>query len=230
MRANAAGRSATWDTAPGPCWCHSPDPASPLSLGTGDAMSSLAKLYEGWGEREYSALRRACTLALLAPVFLLAIPWLVVRGGASVDRRLRLPGFSCGRVNRVAGALLAVGGFALGLWSIATQFSAGRGTPLPMLPTQELVVQPPYTYCRNPMTLGTALAYLGVAVWTGSWSAVGLVLLFLRGLVAYNRRIEEKELAARFGSAYLSYKESTPFIIPAIPAGRLRFGVCVPKG
>lgn len=179
-------------------------------------MSSLTKLYEGWGKHEYSAGRRAWTLALLAPVFLLAIPWLVVRGGTLLDKRLGLPGLSRGRVNRVAGALLAVGGFALGLWSIATQFSAGRGTPLPVLPTQELVVQPPYTYCRNPMTLGTALAYLGVAVWTGSFSAVGLVLLFLRALVAYNRRIEEKELAARFGPAYLAYKESTPFIIPRL--------------
>lgn len=182
-------------------------------------MGSLTKLYQGWGTREYSTGRRACTLALLAPVFLLAIPWLVVRGGTFLDRRLRLPGLPRGRVNRVAGALLAAGGFALGLWSIATQFNAGRGTPLPVLPTQELVVQPPYTYSRNPMTLGTALAYLGVAVWAGSVSAVGLVLLLLRALVAYNRRIEEKELAVRFGAAYLAYKESMPFLIPRLWRG-----------
>jgi len=36
----------------------------------------------------------------------------------------------------------------------------GRGTPLPVMPTQELLTEGPFRYSRNPMTLGTILAYL----------------------------------------------------------------------
>jgi protein-S-isoprenylcysteine O-methyltransferase Ste14 len=36
-------------------------------------------------------------------------------------------------------------------------------------------------------------------------------------LILYLKRIEEGELAERFGDAYLVYKREVPFIIPAMP-------------
>lgn len=85
---------------------------------------------------------------------------------------------------------------------------------MPVMPTQKLVVIRPFTYCRNPMTLGTILAYLGVCVWIGSISAVVIVLIFTILLLLYVKLLEEKELEARFGAEYLEYKRNTPFILP----------------
>lgn len=92
----------------------------------------------------------------------------------------------------------------------------GKGTPIPLMATQKLVITGPYTYCRNPMTLGTAFFYLGVAIWIGSLSAFGLGLIYPVGILIYIKLIEEKELEERFGSEYLEYKRKTPFLIPRL--------------
>ena len=47
---------------------------------------------------------------------------------------------------------------------------------MPLMATQRLVVEPPYTYTRNPMALGALGLYLGVAVLRRSLAAIGLVL------------------------------------------------------
>lgn len=80
--------------------------------------------------------------------------------------------------------------------------------------TQKLVVKRPYTYCRNPMALGTTAFYFGVAIWTGSLSALGLSLIYPVVILIYIKLIEEKELEKRFGLEYLEYKRRTPFLIP----------------
>lgn len=80
--------------------------------------------------------------------------------------------------------------------------------------TRKLVIQRPYTFCRNPMNLGTAVYYAGVAIWMGSLSALGLALIYPAGILTYVKVVEEKELEERFGAEYLEYKQATPFIIP----------------
>ena len=155
-------------------------------------------------------------LLLLAPVFLFLLPFLLVSLGARLDQGLRLPPLPAWPANLVLGLLLAGPGWLFALWSIASQFTLGGGTPVPLMATQVLVVQPPYTYCRNPMALGTFLAYLGVAVLFRSLGAALLVLLFAGALLAYIRRVEEKEMEARFGQAYLAYKQRTPFLFPRL--------------
>ena len=49
--------------------------------------------------------------------------------------------------------------------------------------TQQLIVQPPYTFCRNPMTLGAIMMYLGMALLFNSPGAAMLVLLCAAGLI-----------------------------------------------
>lgn len=66
----------------------------------------------------------------------------------------------------------------------------------------------------NPMTLGTAMLYLGIGIWIGSLSFIGLTMLFIGLLLAYVKLIEEKELEERFGQEYVEYKRKTPFLIP----------------
>jgi protein-S-isoprenylcysteine O-methyltransferase Ste14 len=159
-------------------------------------------------------------MLLLAPVFLALLPLLVAGVGLRLDRRLGLGPFRIRRVNLVLGGLLAVVGFSLGFWSIAAQLGRGRGTPLPVMPTRELLTDGPFRYCRNPMTLGTILAYLGIAVAAGTVAGSGFVLGLALLLVTYLKRFEEAELAERFGEVYLAYRRDVPFIVPRV--GRAR--------
>lgn len=191
-----------------------PRPTTQRSRGEpGGGISRYAK----WAQREHSEVTRIATTLLVGPVFLGLLPFLVAGVGPRLDRRLGLPHLRTGNVNRILGGLLAGAGFSLAFWSVNAQRTRGRGTPLPVMPTQELLTEGPFRYCRNPMTLGTILAYLGMAIAVGTTAGAVLVLL-AASLLVYLKRLEEGELAERFGAAYLAYKRRTPFIIPRLPA------------
>lgn len=160
--------------------------------------------------------QRLLVVALAAPIFLGLLPFLLIRGGAFLDRALGLPRLALGPVNFLLGGIGILGGLLFALWSIQLQLVEGQGTPAPMVPTQRLLTDGPYAYCRNPMALGTSVAYAGLAIWIGSLGALGLVILFTALLVFYIRAVEEKELAARFGPAYLDYARRTPRFFPRL--------------
>jgi len=126
--------------------------------------------------------------------------------------------FTHSRLPLVALSCFAAVGLAFAQWSIFIQFTHGRGTPLPMMPTQRLITTGPFQYCRNPMTLGTILAYLGLSV--AAATIVGIVIVVSLGtlLLVYLKRMEEKELVERFGEEYLAYRRDVPFIIPRPPS------------
>ncbi len=107
-------------------------------------------------------------------------------------------------------------GFLFACWAIYVQFTIGRRTPAPVMATQELIIQKPYNYCRNPMALGTIVLYLGTAVLIGSISAVALVIIGAILLLLYIKFLEEKEMELRFGKAYQEYRQQTPFVIPRL--------------
>jgi protein-S-isoprenylcysteine O-methyltransferase Ste14 len=176
--------------------------------------------YSRWAQTEHGEATRIVGMLPAAPVFLGLIPYLVTRVGPRLDRRLGLPPPRIGSVTRILGGLLTILGYSLGLWSVNTQLTRGRGTPLPVMPTQELLTEGPFRYCRNPMTLGTVLAYLGMAVAVGTKAGAVLVLSLATALLVYLKRLEEGELVERFGEAYLAYKRETPFIIPRLPTRR----------
>ncbi len=176
--------------------------------------------YARWAQEEHREATRIAAMVPLAPLFLGLLPFVVAGVGPRLDRRLGLPSPRIGNVNRILGGLLTFLGFSLGFWSVNTQLTRGRGTPLPVMPTQELLTEGPFRYCRNPMTLGTILAYLGMAVAVGTTAGTVIVLSMAASLLAYLKRLEEGELAERFGEPYLAYKRETPFIIPRLPGPR----------
>ncbi|OGN90472.1 MAG: hypothetical protein A2Y88_03005 [Chloroflexi bacterium RBG_13_48_10] len=172
------------------------------------------KKFQDWARQEYSPRQRLITLGLAGILFILILPFLLVVCSSAIDHWLNLPRFSAGEINPIIGLLLAFGGISLGLWSIQAQMTIGNGTPVPIMPTQKLVVKAPFAFCRNPMTLGTFIAYAGISVWIGSISAMAIVVILTIILLLYIKYIEEKELEARFGLEYLEYKQRTPFILP----------------
>jgi protein-S-isoprenylcysteine O-methyltransferase Ste14 len=165
-------------------------------------------------EREYSPGQRIMAL-MIEGIFLLGIlPGALVYFSPRLDHRFALPPFAFGVISILLGCGFVVAGIVFGWWAIYVQFTIGRGTPVPVMATQQLIIQKPYNYCRNPMALGAIGVYLGVAILTGSISAVVIVLTFAILLLVYIKFLEEKEMELRFGEAYRKYREQTPFIIP----------------
>lgn len=170
--------------------------------------------FQEWAKREHSPEQLIILLAFLGILFVIIVPFFLVVVSPYLDQTLQLPRFVHGLMNPFVGLPLIGIGLAFALWSIQTQFTLGKGTPAPMMPTRRLVVLGPYSYCRNPMTFGTLLFYLGTGVSIGSASAVCLTLLIAVLLIMYIKVIEERELELRFGKEYLQYKRGTSFIVP----------------
>jgi protein-S-isoprenylcysteine O-methyltransferase Ste14 len=171
-------------------------------------------IFRRWQNNDASEGRRLLALVVGALVFPIGIPAILVLLLPQVDKRIGIGSFYSGYGNIAVGVIaIMLGGF-LAFWTIMAQIKLASGTPFPMLPTKRLLTAGPFSYCRNPMTLGTIIAYSGVAVLAGSYTALSAVFILASMLLAYLKLIEEKELEMRFGQEYLEYKKKTPFILP----------------
>ena len=164
-------------------------------------------------EKEYSARARLVMMAFDGLIFLYGIPaflfWLSTTGNDRWQFKSS-PALSACCV--VAGGL----GLCLALWTVWVQFHHARGTPVPIMATKKLLTDRPYSFCRNPMVLGTLALYFSIAICTSSFKPVLAVLLFSIFLLTYVKLVEEKEMSLRFGDEYSRYKQGTPFIIPRL--------------
>jgi protein-S-isoprenylcysteine O-methyltransferase Ste14 len=115
------------------------------------------------------------------------------------------------RLGPVIGAL----GVALYFWTIVL-FAKAQGTQVPVVPTQRLVTSGPYAVIRNPMLASAIIMVCGGGVALDSWSFIAGGLVIPTAYLFYVKFVEERELKARFGEEYLSYKRSTPFIVPKL--------------
>ncbi|RLE03602.1 MAG: hypothetical protein DRJ13_04340 [Bacteroidetes bacterium] len=145
---------------------------------------------------------------LFFPVLLFIIPKLYL------DRWFQLPTFLTPVGRGLLGGSLVTIGLIFLFWSIRAQKELGKGTPMPLMATQKLVVQKPYLYCRNPIFFGVINLFFGISILFNSISSLVMVCIFSVIILLYTKLIEEKELETRFGDEYLSYKNRTPFIIP----------------
>ena len=167
-----------------------------------------------WAQKEYSIIARVIASLIAGSIFVFAIPYFLLLLAGVIDVWMNIPRFHYYLVNYGVGALIIVNGLIFSVWSVIVQVFAVRGTPLPMMPTKKLLIHGPFKYCRNPMSLGILLHYIGIALWAGSLSMIIIVILCALLLILYIKRVEEHELERRFGDAYREYKHMTPFIIP----------------
>lgn len=144
---------------------------------------------------------------------MILLPMVFFFAGKFLNRWISIP---CARsLELILAAILGTLGLLILLWSLLTQWKAGRGGPVPIAPTQKLITTGPYAYCRNPLQLGQLFYYFAFGTILGNLT-IGLVCVVLEIIVgtAYLKGIEEKELALRFEQEYLAYKKNTPFLIP----------------
>jgi len=109
-------------------------------------------------------------------------------------------------VRRGLALTLIVGGLLLD--GMAAGLFRRRGTAVePWKPSTVLINEGPYRFSRNPIYLGFAITYVGLAVAMDSW----VVLLMLLPCIAVVDRLviarEERYLAAKFGAPYDAYRQ-----------------------
>jgi protein-S-isoprenylcysteine O-methyltransferase Ste14 len=164
-------------------------------------------------EKPRSTIYKSVVVLIGASLFLIIIPFLLLLASYGIEEYLlshRL------RILQIMIALLSlVFGFFLMVWSFVSLIRTGKGTPVPIAPSQKLIIDGPYRICRNPMLLGVIIYFLGVGTIIDSIS-VGLIMSCLILLIGtcYSKFIEEKELRMRFGQEYDEYREKTTFLIP----------------
>ncbi len=156
---------------------------------------------------------------LLTPIGLLVFAGTlaaVIVGGLYTDRWVGLPALLPGHVGAAVGVPFLAAGALLCGWCVA-RFVKARGTPVPLNPPEELIVSGPYQWVRNPMLTGVFGALVGLGLLLHS---VGIALIWTPASVLVHlaelKRVEEPELARRFGSTYAEYRARVPMFIPRL--------------
>ena len=139
-------------------------------------------------------------LTIDAPV-LLAVAILLT---FALQRFIPLPFFPS-LPSRILGAILFIGGFALGFPALRGMLRA-KTTPNPHRPTTALVRNATYRFTRNPMYLGMALVYAGLAIGFDGPIAFALLPLVLIAIQTQVIAREERYLEAKFGDDSRRYK------------------------
>lgn len=89
-------------------------------------------------------------------------------------------------------------------------FAKAKTSVAPVRPTTALVTTGPYRYTRNPIYVGLAFAYIGIAL-LASWLWAFALLPFVIACVHWMSVLrEERFLEERFGVEYDEYKDKVP--------------------
>jgi len=159
------------------------------------------------------SVRRSIVVSVLFTVFggpgivLVFVPWLVTRFQIPPGQPAAL---------RIAGAILVATGVVPLFESISRFIFVGRGTLVPTMPTEHLVVSGLYRYLRNPMYLGVLTAIAGEALLMRSG---GLAIEFLAAGVAFELFVllyEEPRLARTFPEEYAEYRRHVRRWLPRL--------------
>ena len=147
--------------------------------------------------------RDTAGVVLLPPLIYLGFLVLGVALGALVPVPLLGPAWRIPRF--VAGGVLVLVGVAVAARAKRRFDAAGTATN-PLRPTSALVAAGPYRFTRNPMYLGMALLYAGLAVAFDGPLALALLAVALLVIRTQVIAREERYLERKFGDEYLAYK------------------------
>jgi len=126
--------------------------------------------------------------------------------GIAAERVVPLRSFGLDRPILVAaGAALALAGLAVGILAMGL-FSRSGEKPEPWTTTHQIVTSGVYRYTRNPMYLGMALLYAGLALALDAPLALVLLPVVLAMVQTQVIAREERYLAGKFGEPYEAYR------------------------
>lgn len=126
--------------------------------------------------------------------------------GIVADRFVKLPNLGIPPVSRnVVGGVIDVMGFLV-MFAGAGLFMRRRTAILPFKPATSLVTSGILAWTRNPMYLGMAIFYVGLAVILNSLIALILLPVVLAIVQKQVIAREEAYLERAFGDEYVTYK------------------------
>ena len=157
---------------------------------------------------------RTWTAAVGSAAFFVVAPGTVVGLGPWLITHWEVPGSS-----PAARVILGVGLIVLGLVPPVhafAQFALAGGTPMPVAPTERLVVTGFNRFVRNPMYAGLLTAILGQALlfdspWLVLYAAIGWIVT-----ASFVHWYEEPTLAREYGEQYEQYRRHVPAWIPRL--------------
>jgi protein-S-isoprenylcysteine O-methyltransferase Ste14 len=132
------------------------------------------------------------------------IPWLITRW--------QFPGWG---VAQVVGLVLVVVGLVPAA-SAFVEFVRAGGTPIPVAPTQRLVVSGFNRYVRNPMYVGLVLSLIGQVLLFGNLWLLAYAVASWAAPAAFVRWYEEPTLARTYGAEYDEYRRAVPAWLPRL--------------
>jgi protein-S-isoprenylcysteine O-methyltransferase Ste14 len=174
------------------------------------------QLFIQWAKKTTSIWQRIGILVIGALIFPILIPVFLIFILTRIDEVIGVDFIIFSQTGFIIGAILIIIGGIVALWTIAAHITFASGTPFPMMPTKKLLTNGPFAMCRNPMTFGTLVAYIGLSIMIGSITSIVIIIVMGILLILYIKNIEEKELEMRFGNEYVKYKANTAFIIPDV--------------
>lgn len=159
---------------------------------------------------------RIRTAALGSAAFFVVAPGTFAGLGPWLITRWEVPGATgFGRALQAVGALLIVVGLIPPVHAFI-EFARAGGTPMPIAPTERLVVTGFNRYIRNPMYAGLITAILGQAL---LFDSVALVLYAVIGWIvtaSFVRWYEEPTLVRTYGEQYERYRRGVPAWVPRL--------------
>ena len=149
-----------------------------------------------------ATLRRSVTVSILFTLF--GGPGLVLVYMPYWITRFRIPaGLPLWQIS--AASVLIFAGLIPLFDSVVRFVRQGRGTLMPSVPTEHLVVTGLYRYVRNPMYVGVLTAVFGEAILLHSRSMAEYFAIVWLGSELFIRLYEEPTLRRRYGEEYASY-------------------------
>jgi protein-S-isoprenylcysteine O-methyltransferase Ste14 len=88
------------------------------------------------------------------------------------------------------------------------QFFLTKNTIILIKPASSLQTTGIYGITRNPMYVGLAIIYLGIACFVGNWWTFILLPFLILIIQEYIIKREEKYLEIEFGQSFLNYKKN----------------------
>lgn len=161
------------------------------------------------GKTSWILAKTIMQIVVVWTMILVVFPLLIVQ----IETKLGIPRFAF-PFQTILGVVLFPLVSLIGLASAYSMAKIGRGTPLPMDTASKLVVSGIYKYVRNPM----AISGIGQGFLVGFLLGSPLVLLYaLLGAFIWQfiyRRLEEDDLANKFGAEYEDYRRKVRCWIP----------------
>jgi protein-S-isoprenylcysteine O-methyltransferase Ste14 len=129
--------------------------------------------------------------------------------------RFRLPpGEPVWQILLAAGLMFT--GISPALESVRRFIVVGRGTLLPVVPTEHLVISGFYRYVRNPMYVGVIITLSGEVLLFRSHSLLEFACLLWLGFHLFVCLYEERTLTRRYGEEYRVFLRNVPRWLPRV--------------